>query len=402
MILSQRARQWAGSGTMAMTAKAAQERAKGRNVISLTVGEPDWDTSDSAKKAACDAIWAGMTKYQPSLGQLELRQAITERTNQELNLKTYAAENVAVSAGAKFALYGVLQAICDPGDVVVVPRPAWGSYGAMIEMAQAHPRYVVTSAQSRFLITPEALRASLQGGVKAILLNSPNNPTGTFFLREEWMSLASVLREFPNVLIICDDVYNRLVFDASGLAPHLLHIAPDLRARTILINAASKSLAMTGWRVGWAIGEPELIQALGRLQSQSVTCLPGFTQVAVMEAMREDHGVLKKRMRDEMLPSCERMRNGLAAMPGLGVLAPQGALFLWVDISKYLGRTHQGALIASSMDFAMRLLEDQAVAVIPGSEFGQDDHVRITYSVPEPVAQDAVSRIQKFLSGFQG
>lgn len=406
MKLSKRVSALPASGTMEMTALATQLRSSGRDVIQLTVGEPDWDTDERVKTAAIEAIRGGQTKYLSSSGLAELRLALAERANTELlgagavgssPSSVYRAENVVIGAGAKFVLYAALQALCDPGDAFLVPVPSWGSYRAMIELAQGRPISLSTRAENGFKVTADELRPALRAGVRAILFNSPNNPTGAMYTREEWTDLAKVLREFEDVTILCDDVYSRFVFEGDALAPHLLHVAPDLASRVIVINAASKWMAMTGWRVGWAVACPALIEAMGRFIGQSLTCVPGFSQLAVLEGLKGGDEALRARVRGELACRRETGWRGLQEVPGVRVWRPDGALFLWVDISEFMGRRLNGIPIRNSMDFARRLLEEEALAVVPGSEFGMDGYLRITFSVPEDRMNEAVRRLTSFV-----
>lgn len=397
-----------------MTALAARLRAAGRDVIQLTVGEPDWDTDERAKRAAYDAIRDGQTKYQPSAGLPELRRALADRANAELfsGLRgtagraassrridfEYKPENVVVGAGAKFVLYAALQALCDPGERVLVPVPSWGSYRAMIELAQGLAVPVPTRPENGFKLAADELRAALRSGARAIVFNSPNNPTGATYALDEWASLAAVLRESEDVAIVCDDVYHRFVFDASGPAPHLLQAAPDLAPRTVVVNAASKTMAMTGWRVGWALAPGDLIEAMSRFIGQSLTCVPGFSQRAVLEALTIGDQALNERVHGELASRRETAWREFQAVSGARVGKPEGALFLWVDVMDFLKRGSSDRPLRNSMEFALRLLEEEALAVVPGSEFGMEGYLRITYSVPEDRMREAARRFRSFVA----
>ena len=270
-MLSKRTALMKPSAILMLATKAAEMKAAGQDVISLTVGEPDWDTYPHIKQAAHRAIDQGVTKYTPSAGLPALRKAIAKQISEDLHLN-YEMADITVGSGAKFVLFAALQALCGPGDEVIIPAPYWASYTTMVELAEAYPRIAVCDRKSDFKLTPEILRTVIGARSKVLLLNSPSNPTGKIYSRDELEAIAKVLREFPKVVVISDDIYNRLVFTGEKLAPHLLQVAPDLRDRTVVLNGASKSYAMTGWRVGWAAGPRPVISAMTNYASQSVSC----------------------------------------------------------------------------------------------------------------------------------
>lgn len=394
-MLAKRVEKIKPSPTLALAAKAKELKAQGQDVISLSVGEPDWDTLPSIKKAGIRAIEEGMTKYSPANGLPALREAIAQQTNEDLGAN-YSPDQVTVSAGGKFIIYSLLQSLVDTGDEVIIPAPYWVSYPTMVEMAEGRPVVVECGEEQNFKLSATALEEAISEKTKLLILNSPSNPTGYMYSQEELKGLGEVLKAHPQVWVMSDDIYNRLVFDAE-LAPHLLKEAPELASRTVVVNGASKTYSMTGWRVGWALGPKEVVQAMSKIQSQSVSCAATFSQWATVAAIKESQnefkeslGVLKER-RDFVFDL-------LSQVDGLKVSPPDGAFYLWPNISTFLGRTWKGAALESSRDFAQAFLDSQMVAVVPGVEFGLEGYLRLSYALSKEKMQEAVDRLKAFLS----
>ena len=276
-MLSNRAKNLKSSPTLALVAKAKELTQKGHPVISLTVGEPDWPTYAIAAEEGINAIKTGFTKYTAANGTIELRQAIAKRTQEDLGLTYAAASEIAVTSGAKFAIFACLQVLCDKGDEVIIPSPYWVSYPAMAELADATPRTIICDESVGFKLTPELLRKNINQNTKVFLFCSPSNPTGFCYTAAELKALADVLKEFPRVCIISDDMYNRLLFNREKTAVHILNVAPELKDRTIVINGGSKAYSMTGWRIGWACGPAAVIKAVQQLSPTSKITLLGFS-----------------------------------------------------------------------------------------------------------------------------
>lgn len=394
-MLSKRAQSLKPSPTLFLVAKAKELQAKGHNVISLTVGEPDWETYPAAAQAGIEAIQNGVTKYTAANGTIELRKAIVERVKADLGLQ-YLATEVAVTSGAKFAIFAALQVLCDPGDEVIVHSPYWVSYPAMAELAGANPRIVTCTESSGFKITAEDLRKSINDKTKVFLFCSPSNPTGFVYTKEELKKIGEVLKEFPRVQIISDDMYNRLMFDGSNCAPHILQQCPELKDRTILINGGSKAYSMTGWRIGWAVGPQKIIQALGDFASQSTGAPSSISQAAVLAGLtkcetniRETCVVLKQRM----LKAMEEFKS----IPQFKVFQPQGAFYFWVDVTGALGKTMDGNKVASSNDFCKILLEKYFVATVPGEEFGNPGYMRLSFATSTENMSEAIRRMKTMI-----
>ncbi len=398
-MLAKRTSLMKGSTILMLAAKAAELKASGHNVISLTVGEPDWDTYDNIKEVAIGAIRVGMTKYTPPPGIPELRKAIAAQTSADLSL-TYEMNDVTVSSGAKMVLFSALQAVVDPGDEVLIPAPFWASYTTMAELAEGKARIVVCDAKTDFKLTPELLRQGLNQKTKVLLLNSPSNPTGKIYSAAELKALAAVLRDFPRVVILSDDIYNRLVLDGSGVAPHLLQVAPDLKDRTVILNGASKSYSMTGWRLGWAVGPRAVISAMTNYQSQSVSCASSISQQAALEAIRHSGPQVAETCK-VLQQRSDFLCGELDKVEGIKAHRPDGAFYIWMDVSKFIGKTCKGKVMTTSTELCSALLEEQMVAVVPGIEFGIDGYFRLSYALENSKAKEAVDRMKLFFASLK-
>lgn len=398
ITLAKRAQLLKPSPILMLAAKAGEMKAAGHNVISLTIGEPDWDTYDHIKEVAIGAIRVGLTKYAPPAGIPELRKAVAAQTSKDLGIP-YEPAQVTVSAGTKFILFSALQALVDPGDEVILVAPFWASYTTMVELAGGLPHIVVCDQKHDFKLTPELLRSAINPKTKALLLNSPSNPTGKVYSRDELKKLAEVLREFPRVVVLSDDIYNRLSF-AEPLAAHILHVAPDLRDRVIVLNGASKSYAMTGWRVGWALGPKVVIDAMTSYQSQSVSCATTISQHAAVEAVQNSDEQVAKTV-ETLRDRRDALVKELQKIDGVRVAVPDGAFYLWVDVSRYLGRTFKGNVMKTSTELAATLLAEQMVAVVPGIEFGLDGYLRLSFAIEKEKGREAVERMKTFFQSLK-
>lgn len=393
--LSKRAQSLKTSPTLFLVAKAKELQAQGHPVISLTVGEPDWPTYPAAAQAGHEAIEKGITKYTAANGTIELRKAILERLKIDTGLQ-YAVNEVAVTSGAKFAIFAALQVLCDANDEVIIHSPYWVSYPTMVELAGATPRLVTCNEDSGFKITAEQLRKNINANTKIFLFCSPSNPTGFVYTKQELRQIADVLKEFPRIHVITDDMYNRLMFDGSNCAPHILQEAPELKDRTIVINGGSKAYSMTGWRIGWAIGPQKIIQALGDYASQSTGAPSSIAQHAAVKAISECETNIKET--NQVLK--ERLKTALTEfkkIPQFKVFEPQGAFYLWVDVKGALGKSYQGQKISTSKDFCQVLLEKFFVATVPGEEFGNPGYMRLSFAIGSDKMSEAIGRMSNFI-----
>lgn len=394
MKFSARARALQPSPTLALSARAKELSAQGHPVINLSVGEPDWPTPRSASDAGIAAIKEGFTLYTASLGILPLREKIAEITSKELGVK-FGASQVAVTSGAKFAIAAAMQILLDPGDEVLIPTPYWVSYPSMVELAGGVPRIIECGPEHNFKLRASDLRKAIHPKTRLLILCSPSNPTGLAYSPDELSSLVEVLKDHPELLILSDDIYNHLIFQDQVVAPHLLHIAPELSSRTLVVNGASKSFAMTGWRVGWILGSSEFIRVMGDYISQTTSHLTSISQKAALAAlMNQDYEIREARahLRRKKDLGLQLLRR----VPRLQVLEPDGAFYFWLDVRSWLPLYYRGELLRDSRHLARILLDQLFLAVVPGVEFGCESFLRISFALSEKDFAEACNRLSRF------
>ena len=394
-MLSKRVQKLTPSAVMALGARAQKLKNQGVDVISLSLGEPTWDTPESICSAGIQAIKEGYTKYTPASGSQKLKEAIATNTKKWLGL-TVTPSQITVSIGAKFILFSAVQSLCDPEDEVLIPTPYWVSYPSMVELAQAHLVSIPTRVEENFKLKPETLKKYITKKSKVLILNSPNNPSGAVFSANEWKSLAEVLMEHPQLYILSDDIYNHLYF-LDPIAPHLLQVCPDLKDRVLSINAVSKNYSMPGWRVGWAVGNEEIIGAMSKFQSQSVSCASSISQEASAYALVQCDKELEE-TRQSLIKIKDIALKSFQQIPELNVFPPEGAFYLWVGVEKLYGSSWQKGTIRSSADFVEALFQEKSVLCVPGEEFNYPGYVRIHFAVDENRLTSACSRIRDFIS----
>ena len=386
------------SPTIAVTTRAAELRAAGRDVIGLGAGEPDFDTPDNIKAAAIAAIEAGHTKYTAVDGIPALKQAICAKFARDNGL-TYTPEQVSVGTGGKQVLYNAFMATLNPGDEVVIPAPYWVSYPDMVLLAGGTPVTVAATLATGFKITPEQLDAAITPRTKWVLFNSPSNPTGAGYTRDELRGLTDVLMRHPHVWVMTDDMYEHLVFgDFAFCTP--AQVEPRLIDRTLTVNGVSKAHAMTGWRIGYAAGPETLIRAMRKIQSQSTSNPCSISQHAAVEALCgprdyiETNKALFQRRRDLVV-------EGLNACPGIDCPVPDGAFYVYPDISALIGKVSAGGTtIADDAAFAAALLDEADVAVVHGAAFGLSPNFRVSYAASDDTLRAACDRIRSFCEGL--
>lgn len=385
------------SPTIAMTTRAADLRAQGRDIISLSAGEPDFDTPENVRDAAKAAIDAGHTRYTAVDGTPSLKRAIADKFARENGLD-YAPAQITVGTGGKQILYNALMATLDDGDEVIVPAPYWVSYPDMVLLAGGTPVVVECDQASGFRLTPDALEAAITPRTKWLILNSPSNPSGTGYDRAQMAALCDVLLRHPQVWVLADDIYEHLVFDGFAFCTPA-QVEPRLKDRVLTMNGVSKSYAMTGWRIGYGAGPEALIKAMAKLQSQSTSNPCSISQYAAEAALTgpqdyiTDSRAVFQRRRDLVVA-------GLNACPGLDCPVPQGAFYVYPSIAGLIGLTSAGGTpIDSDEAFANALLDETGVAVVFGAAFGLSPHFRISYATSDAVLQDAMARIRRFCEG---
>ncbi|WP_102226029.1 pyridoxal phosphate-dependent aminotransferase [Acidimangrovimonas sediminis] len=387
------------SPTIAVTTKAGELKAAGRDVIGLGAGEPDFDTPDNIKQAAIAAINAGKTKYTAVDGLPELKRAICEKFKRENGLE-YQPNQISVGTGGKQTLYNALVATLNPGDEVIIPAPYWVSYPDMVLLAGGEPVAVPCPMENAYKLTPEALEAAITPKTKWFIFNSPSNPTGAGYSRDELKALTDVLMRHPHVWVLTDDMYEHLVFDDFEFCTPA-QVEPGLYDRTLTCNGVSKAYAMTGWRIGYAAGPVELIKAMAKIQSQSTSNPCTISQWAAVEALNGPQDYI-----GESRAAFQRRRNlvveMLNAAPGVTCPVPEGAFYVYPDISGCIGKTSAGgAKITDDEAFATALLEETGVAVVFGAAFGLSPAFRVSYATSDEALKDACTRIQTFCKGLQ-
>ena len=380
------------SPTIAVSMKAAELKAQGKNIISLGMGEPDFDTPDNIKQAAIAAINAGKTKYTAVDGTKEIKDAIINKFQKENNL-SYSAKEIIVSTGAKQAIYNALIASVNKGDEVIIPAPYWVSYPDMVLLANGSPVILETTSQNNFRVKPEDLAQKITPNTKWLLLNSPSNPTGSCYTQDELKAIGDLLEQHPHVNIICDDIYEHLIFDDLEFKT-LAEICPNLINRILIINGVSKAYSMTGWRIGYAAcKDQKLIKAMSMIQSQSTSCPSSVGQAAAVEALSGDQSFIKSNAklfqgRRDMLV---KMLNDI---DGIECNVPNGAFYVFPSCSGLVGKkTPNGNIINNDADFVSYLLEESLVAAVQGSAFGSEGFFRISYAASEEFLKDAMERI---------
>ena len=382
------------SPTIAMTTLAQELKAQGRDIISLSAGEPDFDTPEHIKRAAAAAIAAGKTKYTAPDGMPELKQAICKKFSRE-NALEYSPSQISVGTGGKQTLFNALMATLNAEDEVIIPAPYWVSYPDMVLLAGGTPVVVATDVKDNYKLTAKALRAAITENTKWFIFNSPSNPTGAGYTAPELKALTDVLLDFPDVMVMSDDMYEHLTYDGFKFVSPA-QVEPRLYARTLTCNGVSKAYAMTGWRIGYAAGPEALIAAMRKVQSQTTSNPCSISQWAALKALEgpqaflQDNQTLFKGRRDLVVA-------GLNAIEGITCPIPEGAFYVYPSIAGLIGKTTpSGKVIATDEDFAIALLEDTGVAAVFGAAFGLSPNFRISYATSESQLSEACARIAQF------
>ncbi len=398
MRLSSRSRRLKPSATLAITAKAKQMRAEGVDVIGFGAGEPDFGTPDHVVDAAVEALRGGDTRYTPVGGTPALRAAIAEALRRDYGLE-YGPGEITVSCGAKHTLYNLFMALLDEGDEVIIPAPYWVSYPEQVRLAGGAPVIVPTREDDGFRLAPGDLEAALSPRTRALVLNSPSNPTGSLYRREHLAALAEVLRG-TDAVVVSDDIYHRLVY-GGGSFVSILHVEPGLRDRVVIVNGVSKTYAMTGWRIGYAAGPADLIKAMETLQSQSTSNPTSFAQRGALAALSGPQDCVEA-MRRAFAERRDLIVRGLNAIPGITCALPDGAFYAFPNVSGLYGRRAGDREIRGSLDLAAYLLDEARVAVVPGQPFGSDAHLRLSYATSPEAIREGLARIQEAVDALSG
>ena len=394
MTISTRVAQISPSATLAITAKAKQMKAEGIDVIGFGAGEPDFDTPDHIKEAAKKAIDEGFTKYTPASGTMELKEAVCKKFRNDNNLD-YTPQEIIVSCGAKHSIYNAIIALCSEGDEVILPSPYWVSYPEMIKAAGATPVVLESTQESNFKILPAQLQEATTPKTKLLILNSPSNPTGMLYTKDELQAIRQILVE-KGIFCISDEIYEEIIYDGHEHIS-MASLGSDIKELTLVINGVSKAYSMTGWRIGYAAGRKDIIKAMSNLQSHSTSNPTSISQkaaLAALEGSREpiDTMVIEfKKRRDYII---ERLNS----INGISCLKTQGAFYVFPDVSELFGKFFNGKEIKDSMSLTEALLNEARVAVVPGSAFGSDVNLRLSYAISMESIKEGLNRIEEFVN----
>ncbi len=392
-VISNRINALSESQTIQMNQKSRELQESGVDVINLTLGEPDFNTPEHIKQAAIQAVNDNLSHYPPVAGFPALKQAIADKLKKDNGL-SYSASQIVVSGGAKHSLANVLQCIVNAGEEVIIPAPYWVSYIELVKLAEGTPVIVEAGVDTKFKITPQQLEESITPKTKAILFNSPSNPTGSVYSEDELRGLAEVLEKHPHVYIISDEIYEKINFVGKhvGLAEF-----ESLKERTIVINGVSKGYAMTGWRIGYIAAPADIVKAVTKLQGQFTSGVCAVAQAASIQAFVGDQQCVED-MRVAFNKRRDLVLDIVKDIPGFKVAVPDGAFYIFPDVSYYFGKSNGKYTINSSMDLCMYLLEDVHVASVPGSAFGSENCVRFSYATADDKLVEAFNRVKKALA----
>ncbi len=391
-LISDRLARLAPSPTVAITDMAMNMRRVGRDIIGLGAGEPDFDTPQHIKDAAIDAMRLGKTKYTQVDGIPELKEAICRKFARENKIQS-TPDMISVGTGGKQVLFNALMASLNPGDEVVIPVPYWVSFAGIVQLAEAVPVFL-RPASTALKFTPDELAACVTSKTKWLILNSPSNPGGIGYTAADLTAIAEVLRQHPQVNVICDDIYEHLTYGDFTFAT-LVGVAPDLQSRVVTLNGVSKSYCMTGWRIGYCTAPPELVKAMAKIQSQSTSSPNSMAQWAAIAALDGPIDFITENCR-AFATRRQLVCDALNAMPGVSCAAPDGAFYVYPSISGLIGKKQSdGQLIETDTDFAHYLLEAGEVAVVPGVAFGMSPYFRISYAASDEVLNEAMARISR-------
>jgi aspartate aminotransferase len=391
--VSRRVQSLSISQTLAMAQKSSELKEQGIDVISLSLGEPDFNTPDDIKEAAKKAIDDNFSFYPPVPGYTDLRQAIARKFKEENGLD-YSPEQIIVSAGGKHTLINIMLSVVDPGEEVILLAPYWVSYLDHIIFAEGKPVIIQTTIDSDFKVTPEQLEAAITPKTRLLIFNSPSNPTGMVYTREEMASLVKVLEKFPQVIIVSDEIYEHITFTGKHIS---LATFSSIADRVATVNGVSKGYAMTGWRIGYMGGPLWLAKACNKLQGQFTSGVSSIAQRAALAAVTSKSDS-KERMREAFLRRRDLICRLLGEIPGLKVRVPQGAFYVMPDVSNFIGKTHNGKVMKDADDLTLFLLGEARVAMVSGTAFGSDSCIRISYATSDDRITEAVRRIKEALA----
>ncbi|MDX8046146.1 pyridoxal phosphate-dependent aminotransferase [Gracilibacillus sp. S3-1-1] len=393
MELANRVQTLTPSSTLAITAKAKELKQAGHDVIGLGAGEPDFNTPEHILAAASKAMYDGFTKYTPAGGTVELKQAIQTKMKQDQGLD-YGLDQIIVTIGAKHGLYTLFQVLLNKGDEVIVPAPYWVSYPEQIKLAEGNPVIVEAKEANEFKLTPDQLEHAITDKTRAVIINSPSNPTGVMYEKEELEALGEICLKH-NVLIVSDEIYEKLIYTSTKHVS-IAEISPELKEQTVIINGVSKSHSMTGWRIGYAVGNQQIIKAMSNLASHSTSNPTSIAQVAA-QAAYEGSAEPVEEMRQAFSERLEKLYEWLVAIPGIECVKPKGAFYLFPNVKKAVEMNGFNTVD----EWVTALLEEEKVAVVPGSGFGAPNNIRLSYAISLEQLEEAAKRMKRFVENHQ-
>ncbi|MHB9097103.1 MAG: pyridoxal phosphate-dependent aminotransferase [Syntrophales bacterium] len=381
------------SPTLTIQAKANALKASGRDIVGFGAGEPDFDTPQNIKAAAIRAIEAGFTKYTPVGGIDELKDAVIAKLQRD-NRLTYKRAEVVISCGAKHSLFNICQVLFEEGDEIIIPSPYWVSYTDIVYLSGAQPVVIKTAAGDGFKLQPSQLEAAITPRTRAIIISYPSNPAGVSYTLQELEALAEVIVR-KGIMVISDDIYEKIIYDGHPFYT-LASLGEELRRLSIVVNGVSKTYSMTGWRIGYAAGAEEIIAAITKYQSQNTSNPTSIAQKAAVEALNGPQESVEM-MRQEFQKRRDVIMERLNAIPGVTCLRPQGAFYVFPHVGSYYGRSFGGKTITNSAEMATYLLDEANVALVPGGDFGHDDHIRLSYATSMAQIEKGMARIREAL-----
>jgi len=394
MSISKRVNLISSSPTLAITARAKQMKQEGIDVIGFGAGEPDFDTPAHIKEAAKKAIDSGFTKYTPASGMKELKEAICRKFENDNNLD-YSPEEIIVSCGAKHSIFNAILTLCNEDDEVILPSPYWVSYPEMIKVVGAKPVILKATQENNFKITPQQLQETITPKTKLLILNSPSNPTGMVYTKDELSSISNTLTE-KGIFCISDEIYEKIIYDSQAHIS-IASLAPEIKKLTIVVNGVSKSYSMTGWRIGYAAGSKEIIRAMSNLQSHSTSNPTSISQKAALAALEGPQEPLCN-MVAEFVKRRDYIVERLNSIKEISCLKPQGAFYVFPEVSQIIGRIFKGEIIKDSVFLAEILLDEANVAAVPGSVFGADEYLRLSYATSMKNISKGLERIEGLIN----
>ncbi len=392
--ISKKAAAVSPSPTLAIDSKFKQMKAQGIPVVGFGAGEPDFNTPENIKQAGIRAIENNITRYTPASGTLELKQAVCDKIKRDAGIE-YTTANIVISNGGKHALSNAFDCICDPGDEVILPAPYWVSYPEMIKLADGVPVYLNTTEKTGFKFTIEQLEAAITPKTRALVLNTPSNPTGMIYTRDELEKIAQIAVK-NNIYVIFDEIYEKLVYEGEHF--NIAAFGDDIKELTILVNGMAKTYAMTGWRIGYIAASEKLAKAMGNIQSHATSNPNSIAQAAAVEALNGEQGFIEE-MKATYVERRDYMVERINGINGLSCLNPNGAFYIFMNVKDVLGKEHYGKMINTANELCEDMLERALVALVPSEGFGIDGYVRLSYATSMEVIKTGLDRIEKYLNG---